>query len=95
MVSPGRPTPGPKSQTVRRLNEARLELEDCIRSLDAPRNQDTNVDKETEPQREVVKPTTDDLTDQSWTRDPRPSSKGDSFYVDALLELENLDFSTK
>ena len=92
MVSP---TPGPKSQTVRRLNEARLELEECIRNLDAPRNQDTNVDKETEPQHKDVEPTTVDPPDQSRTRDPRPSSKGDSFYVDALLELENLDFSTK
>ena len=91
MVSP---TPGPKSQTVRRHNEARLELEECIRSLDSPRNQDTNVDKETEPQHKDVEPTTADLTDQSRTRDPRPSSKGDGFYVDALLELENLDFST-
>ena len=95
VVSAGRQTPGPKSQTVRRLNEARLELEECIRNFDAPRNQDTTLDTKTKPPKEVVKTTVDPKPDQSLTKDSISSSNEDKFYVDALLELENLDFSTK
>ena len=82
-------TKGPRSQTVRMLNEARLELEDCIKELDdrdKNRDKETNVDKEKE-------------LEVGDSPPPRPrdtrSNNEDTFYADALFELDKLDFSTK
>ena len=50
---PQRMTKGPRSPTVRMLNEARLELEECIAELDARgRNNEETNDVDTE--KEVV-----------------------------------------
>ena len=70
------------------LNEARLELEDCIKELDNRRNKKNNVDTETE------------LEVNERTVDPPPPrdtslNNEDTFYADALIELDKLDFSTK
>ena len=71
-------TKGPRSQTVRMLNEARLELEDCIKELDdrdRNRDKETNVDKEKKLEVGVSPP----------PRDTR-SNNEDTFYADALFE---------
>ena len=49
-------TIGPRSQTLRMLNEARLELEDCIKELDDRRNKETNVDPKKELGEGIVDP---------------------------------------
>ena len=49
VMSPPRQTRGPRSPTVRMLNDARLELEECISAIDARkvcRNKKANMDTE-------------------------------------------------